>query len=147
MSFERFLEERRLRPHRTNKDDLRHLLEIAERDIADAEVEGLSADRRFLIAYDAALTLSTIPLYSAGYETHGTGHHWVTFQLLPHFMGKEASEVAIYFESCRSKRNVGTYDRGGEISDAEAGELLDEVLDFKLKVERWLQAAHPQLSP
>ena len=147
MSFERFLEERRLRPHRTNKDDLRHLLEIAERDIADAEVEGLSADRRFLIAYDAALTLSTIPLYSAGYETHGTGHHWVTFQLLPHFMGEDASDVAIYFESCRTKRNVGTYDRGGEISDAEADELLTEVREFKLKLERWLLAAHPDLSP
>ena len=62
-------------------------------------------------------------------------------------MGEDASDVAIYFESCRTKRNVGTYDRGGEISDAEADELLTEVREFKLKLERWLLAAHPDLSP
>jgi hypothetical protein len=40
------------------------------------------------------LTLATVPLFCAGYETHGAGHHWVTFQLLPHFMGEAISEVA-----------------------------------------------------
>jgi hypothetical protein len=144
MSFERFLAEGRLRPRRTRRDDIHHLLRIAVRDLADAEVAGLSPDRRFLIAYEAALTLATVPLFCAGYETHGAGHHWVTFQLLPHFMGEAISEVATYFESCRTKRNVGTYDRGGEISETEAGELTAEVSDFKTQVENWLRAVHPE---
>ena len=146
MSFERFLAEGRLRPRRTRKEDVRHLLRIAERDLADAVVAGLSPDRRFLIAYDAALTLATIPLFCAGYETHGAGHHWVVFQLLSHFMGEETSELATYLESCRTKRNVGTYDRGGEISETEADELSTEVGDFKAQVERWVRAVHPEYS-
>jgi len=70
----------------------------------------------------------------------------VIFQLLPYFMGEETSEVATYFESCRTKRNVGTYDRGGEISETEAGELSAEVSDFKSQVEGWLRAVHPEFS-
>jgi hypothetical protein len=144
MSYESLLAEGRLRRRKTSHEDIHHLLRLAERDLADAAVPGLSADRRFLIAYEAALALATIPLFCAGYETHGSGHHWVTFQMLPRFMGDEYAELATYFESCRMKRNVGTYDRGGEISDSEADELLNEVADFKAKVERWLRANHPE---
>ena len=79
MSFERFLAEGRLRPRRTRRDDIHHLLRIAVRDLADAEVAGLSPDRRFLIAYEAALTQATDPLLCAGYETHGAGHQWENF--------------------------------------------------------------------
>src|SRR4030042_4471537 len=100
MSFERFLAEGRLRPRRTRRDDIHHLLRIAVRDLADAEVAGLSPDRRFLIAYEAALTLATIPLFCAGSETHGAGHHCVTFQLLLRYLGEAISEVATYSESC-----------------------------------------------
>jgi len=61
-------------------------------------------------------------------------------------MGDEHSETAAYFESCRAKRNVGTYDRGGEISDTEADELLAEATHFKLQIEQWLRAEHPGLN-
>jgi hypothetical protein len=145
MSYESLLAEGRLRRRKTSREDVRHLLRLAERDLADAAVAGLSADRRFLIAYEAALALATVPLFSAGYETHGSGHHWVTFQMLPRFMGEEYAELATYFESCRTKRNVGAYDRGGEISDSEANELLKEVADFKSRVEAWIRINHPGL--
>jgi len=75
MSFESLLAEGRLRRRRISREDIRLLMRLAERDLADAAVVGLSADRRFLIAYEAALNLATIPLLSAGCETHGTGHH------------------------------------------------------------------------
>jgi hypothetical protein len=67
MSYESLLAEGRLRRRKTSREDVRHLLRLAERDLADAAVAGLSADRRFLIAYEAALALATIPLFSAGY--------------------------------------------------------------------------------
>ena len=116
MSFERFLAEGRLRQRRTRRDDIQHLLRLNH------------------------------PPLLCWNETHGAGHHWVIFQLLPHFMGEATSELATYFESCRTKRNVGTYDRGREISDTEAGESSAEVNDFKTQVERWLRAVHPEYS-
>jgi len=38
------------------------MFKLVERDLADAAVEGLSTDRRFLIAYEAVLNLATIVL-------------------------------------------------------------------------------------
>jgi len=114
--------------------------------LKDAEIPALSSDRRFLIAYEASLNLSTIPLYCAGYETHGTGHHWLTFQLLPEIMGSDLAELSVYFDSCRSKRNANTYDRGGQISDTEAEELQIEASRFKLIVEEWVAEHFPDLA-
>jgi len=146
MNFERLLAAGRLRPRKTRRDDIQHILQLAERDLADASVPGLSSDRRFLIAYEAGLALATIPIYCGGYETHGSGHHWMTFQLLPHFMGENMAELATYLESCRTKRNVGTYDRGGEISETEADELVAEVQGFITEIRGWLGAVHPDFS-
>lgn len=89
--------------------------------------------------------LATIPLYCSGYETYGAGHHWMTFLVLPDVMGPEYRELADYFELCRTKRNVGTYDKGGQISQSEAEELIAEVTNFKTMVENWLRANHPEL--
>jgi hypothetical protein len=55
-------------------------VDLIDRDLADAAVQDVSADRRFAIAYEAALQLATITLYASGYETHGTGHHFNTFE-------------------------------------------------------------------
>ena len=145
MSFKKWLVEERLRIHKTSKEEIQGLLEIANRDLNDASVQDLSTDRRFLIAYEGALTLATIPLYSAGYETHGRGHHWQTFRILPDVMGEKYSDLADYFDQCRTKRNVGTYDRGGQISESEVGELIAELKSFQEDVNDWLQRNHSNL--
>ena len=116
-----------------------------QRDLDDASVSELSTDRRFLIAYEGALSLATIPLYCVGYETRGKGHHWLTFRLLPEIIGKEYSDLSQYFDQCRTKRNVGTYDRGGQISKSEVDELLASVGTFQDNVVHWLQDNHSDL--
>ena len=140
------LERRRdlLTGFKTTKDEIQNMFRLIERDLRDAAVSSLSADRRFMIAYEAGLNLATIPLYCSGYETHGQGHHWITFLLLPRFMGSKLRDLAEYFDLCRTKRNIGTYDRGGQISKTEAKELLEEVLTFKTMCENWLQVNHPE---
>lgn len=145
MDFKRWLAEGQLRAHKTNRDEIQGLLELVRRDLKDAAVPALSIDRRFLIAYEAALTLATIPLYCAGYETYGKGHHWLTFRLLLEVMGGEYSDLAQYFDQCRTKRNVGTYDRGGQISQSEVDELIEEVETFQDLVVDWLIQNHPNL--
>jgi hypothetical protein len=145
MNFKKWLTEERLRTHKTSKEEVQGLLEIAKRDLIDASVQDLSTDRRFLIAYEGALTMATIPLYCAGYETYGRGHHWLTFRILPEVMGEIYSGLADYFDQCRTKRNVGTYDRGGQISESELDELLAEVKSFYENVIDWLKSNHTNL--
>jgi hypothetical protein len=120
------------------------LLQVADRDLQDAAVPGLSSDRLFLIAYEAVLTLATVPLRCAGYESHGQGHHWTTFQALTLAMGDDLQDLSDYFESCRNKRNVGAYDRSGGISRSEGAELLEEAGAFKGRVRQWLRDQFPE---
>jgi hypothetical protein len=59
MPCERLLREGRIRRHRTNWQEIASLFEVVERDLADAAITALSADRRFATAYNAALQAAT----------------------------------------------------------------------------------------
>ncbi|MDH5683777.1 MAG: SAV_6107 family HEPN domain-containing protein [candidate division WOR-3 bacterium] len=139
MLFKRLLDEGKLKTHRTSATEIADLLKIIERDINDTRLERLSPDRRFAIAYNAALQLATILLYCKGYRAVGAGHHFTVFQAMKEILGKEYNELADYFDSCRSKRNITDYDRAGEISETEVKELIDETLKFKAFVINWVK--------
>ena len=142
----RLLAEGKLRRHRTSAREIADLLAVVDRDLADAAVQEVSADRRFAIAYEAALELATITVYASGYETQGTGHHFNTFQALRETMGTTGQGYADYLDMCRSKRATASYDRAGEISDTEVESLLEEVEAFREKVLAWLRKHHPDLA-
>lgn len=146
MRFRDFLADGRIRPHKTSAKEVADLLRVVERDLADAGIAQLSADRRFATAYNAALQLATIALYAAGYRSTGTAHHWVTFHVLPDIMEPGARARADYLDSCRSKRNVTDYDRAGEISNREVDEILVEARTFRKELLAWLKKKHPTLS-
>ena len=90
------------------------------------------------IAYNAILTLATIPIYCKGYKTRGEGHHFFTFQALKFILGKQYYKLADYFDDCRSKRNMVDYDHSGRITDKEADELIIEAEKFKTIILKWL---------
>ena len=52
----------------TSREELDNLRSIVTRSLQDAGAEGLSADARFIMAYDAARTLSLIVVRSEGYK-------------------------------------------------------------------------------
>jgi hypothetical protein len=133
-----------LRVHKTSKQEIRQLLEIIERDLKDAQQKGISADWRFGIAYNAALKLCTILVYSAGYRPEKTLAHYRTLQALPLILGPEKNADADYLDSCRSKRNVVEYDYTGGATDADANELIAFIVDLKKEVLEWLKAKHPE---
>lgn len=145
MSLERLLNQGKLEKHKTSKQEIDGLFELVKRDIKDAKVNGLSADRRFATAYNAVLQLATIILYCKGYRSKGTGHHFTVFQALTEILGAGQHERAEYFDSCRSKRNVTDYSRAGDISEAQAGELITEAEDFLAFTLKWLHDNYPAL--
>jgi hypothetical protein len=132
--LKRLLAEGKLRRHKTSPREIADLFGVVERNLADASVEAVSADRRFAIAYEAALELATITLYCNGYETYGAGHHFTTFQALKETMGDVGEGYADYFEMCRGKRQVTSYDRAGEISETDIESLLEEIRAFRGEV-------------
>jgi hypothetical protein len=83
---------------------------LVARDLADAQVPGLSADRRFASTYNAALPAAHLAIACVGYRvTAKTGHHKVAVEALTLAIGPAASAYAGYFETCRRKRNVIDY--------------------------------------
>ncbi|MBI2495818.1 MAG: hypothetical protein HYY90_06820 [Candidatus Omnitrophica bacterium] len=87
MTLKDLLADGRLRSHTTSIQEVADLLRVVDRDLADAGIAQLSADRRFATAYNAALQLATIALHAAGYRCAGAAHHWATFHVLPDIMG------------------------------------------------------------
>jgi hypothetical protein len=66
--------------HRPSKKELDDIRALVARDLADATVAGLSADRRFATAYNAALLAASMVIACAGYRvTAKTGHHKISF--------------------------------------------------------------------
>ena len=90
MTLHTLLADGRIRTHATSVREVADLLRVVDRDLADAGVAKLSADRRFSTTYNAALQLATIALHAAGYRAGGAGHHWTTFHVLPEIMGARA---------------------------------------------------------
>ena len=104
---------------------------LVARDLADAGIAGLSADRRFATAYNAALQAAHMAIACAGYRvTAKTGHHKIAFYSANLALGAGADKYADYFETCRRKRNVIDYTRSHVATDTEAKEILEKRQSF-----------------
>ncbi|MDO9170286.1 MAG: hypothetical protein Q7W29_00465 [bacterium] len=53
---------------------------------------------------------------------------------------------AIYFDTCRRKRNIVDYDCAETVTDTEATELIDKAAEFEEQVEAWITMQHPGLA-
>jgi hypothetical protein len=119
---------------------------LVARDLADAQVAGLSADRRFATAYNAALQTANMAIACAGYRvTAKTGHHKVTVDAITLAIGSTASPYADYFETCRRKRNVIDYTRSHVATDTEADEIVKKAREFHHLVETWIDSRFSHL--
>lgn len=126
-----------LKIHKTSPQEIRQLFEMVARDIDDAQKENLSADWRFGIAYNAALKLCTILLYTSGFRPEKNLAHYRTLMALPLILGVDREDDANYLDVCRTKRNIVEYDyiNGVTTNDAEeligfAQALREDVLEY-----------------
>ena len=144
MSLKQWEDNGWLKPHRTSRKEIGNLLGIVDRDLRDAGKD-ISADRRFGIAYNAALKLCTILLYAEGYRPSHESHHYRTLAALPEILGDDRKDDAQYLDDCRKKRNIAEYDYIGGTSDSDADELIVFVKEFKKEVIAWIEKKHPEI--
>ncbi len=143
MSLEQWRSNGWLKSHRTDAGELANLLAIADRDLADADAQGLSSDWKFGIAYNAALKLCTMLLYDAGYMPEKSLAHYRTLLSIIYTLGLERQGDAAYLDACRAKRNHVEYDHVDGASAAEAEELLVFARELRAEVVRRLVAKYP----
>jgi hypothetical protein len=148
MSWKKLLAEHKVHTHSTSKKELDALREVVARDLADARIKGLSADRRFATAYNAALQTAKMAIACAGYRLASTpGHHRLTFEAAHLALGPGAAKSLDYLEACRRKRNDIDYDHASVATETEAAEMLAQARRFLELVEQWIAAHHPKLAP
>jgi len=142
MTWTKLLASRDVQTHRTSKSELDDFRALIARDLADAAVARVSADRRFATAYNAALLAAHMAIASAGYRvTAKTGHHKVAFDSIMLALGPAAQKYADYFETCRRKRNVIDYTRSHVATDTEAREILATATEFHAFVEARIKSS------
>lgn len=134
--------------HTTSRQEIENLRDLVNRDLKDAEIEGLSDDRRFATAYNAVLQLSKMAIACSGYRvsSNKVGHHRTTFEAVKNAVtSQDVENLADYFETCRRKRNLIDYDATEVASETEADELVKKGREFQTIIEDWISDNYPSL--
>jgi len=123
------------------------LLAAAQRNLADAQLAGLSAENRFDAAYKAIMQLSMVALQANGYRTLTSkpGHHRTAIQTLTTSVGVAPAQVVV-LDALRKQRNLSDYS-GDLVPEAVAAECLSSAQALKVHVLAWLKAHRPDLLP
>jgi hypothetical protein len=145
MSLQEWADSGGLHPHKTSAEEVASLLAIVERDLADAQGQ-ISADWRFGIAYNAALTLCTILLNASGYRAEKDLEQDRATDALPLILYYRKDD-AEYLEKCRTKFITAEYEVSGVATEKDVSELVEFVKDLRDDVLYWLQQCHPDLTP
>ena len=146
MTWTQWLADGKVKRHQTSKKELDSVRALIARDLSDASIQRLSADRRFATAYNAALQTAKMAILCAGYRVSaGAAHHKTSLECMRVAIGKPAEPYADYFDRCRRKRNVIDYDDAYVATETEAQEIVAKVQEFLDFVERWIEKVHPPL--
>jgi hypothetical protein len=133
-----------LAEHQTSRQEIEYLLGMADRDMRDCVRPGLSEDWQLAIAHNAALQCATAALAAFGYRAAREAHHHRTIQSLTYTIQTD-SRLIRQFDAFRKKRNIGSYEQVGLVSEKEAREMLALARTLRQEVERWLRRNHPNL--
>jgi hypothetical protein len=149
MSLKSWLQIGQLTNHQATVAEVRNLLGVVDRELADAGVAGLSDDGRFTHAYDAALLLCKLALHASEFEVpkRTPGHHGLWINSLEFTLGATHKGTLIYLSKCSKLRHTGLYDHTGVVQKQDADDLLDAAKQLRTDVLNWLRSDHPSLLP
>jgi hypothetical protein len=134
-----------LNAHKATAEEVARLLTAVRRNLADAEVKGISNETRFDCGYKAVMQCALIAMMTNGYRpsTSAPGHHQTMLQSLPLTLGV-SNDVWIVLDALRKKRNQNDY-TGMPLGSAEAQEAIDRAKELLTTLQTYLRAQHPQL--
>ena len=124
-----------LKPHKATAEEVARLLAAVRRNLADAEVNGISNETRFDCGYKAVMQCALIAMMVNGYRpsTSAPGHHQTMLQSLPLTLGV-SNDVWIVLDALRKKRNQNDY-TGVPLASAEAQEAIDRAKELLVTLQ------------
>ena len=140
MSLEKWVEYGWLRREPTSTGEIKDLLGIVDRSLADSKVEAVSTDLRFIAAFNAALCIATTALRASGLRTVSqAGHHVKTIESLELTIKANPNQRRRF--RCLRRHNCGYSSRRTSRVE-ESFERSDPHVD--LLFTRWSRRALPQ---
>ena len=103
----------------------------AKRRLQDVQVEGLSNEGRFALAYGAAHSISLAAMRWHGVRSQ---NRYLVFQCLQHTVGLENKKWRV-LDLCHKQRNLGEYEGRLEISSQLLQELIEVTKELLTLVE------------
>jgi len=135
-----------LEDHETNAEQVRRMLDSAERAIADARQESISPETRLDAAYRAITQLCMVALWANGFRASKSnpGHHQTMIKSLVHSIGLDRDQVLL-LDTFRVKRNAIDY-TGDEVDEASVDECVAAARNLLCQVTHWLANYRPGLT-
>ena len=146
VSLERYLANKWIRKHQTSEQEIANLFAIADRDIGQSQTPGLGPEWSFDIAYNAVVQAATAALAATGYVAERANKHMRVLECLEFTVGLDRNHVS-FLDRCRKKRKTAVYEQVGGVSDQEAGEMIQEAVDLRDRVAKWMKEEHADLMP
>lgn len=124
---------------------IKRLLNAAQRNIEDADLEALSNENRFDVAYKAIMQLANAALQVNGFRTltNKPGHHRTVIQTLPKTIGLDNGTMVV-LDTLRKQRNAADYS-GDPIAEGVTNECIEHARNLQKSVQNWLNSEHPGL--
>src|SRR5229473_1427355 len=145
MSFESWVKNSWLERLQSAAPEIAGLLALADGRLADndkAVVGKLSPDVQLGLAYDVIRVCCTAALRAAGYRVmRGNNEHFRTIEALEFSIDPERKIIPT-LDKLRRKRNVGSYDDYGLVSQGEADHCGKMAVRVRKEVEDWIRKNH-----
>lgn len=145
MTLQNWVAQGLIQKHKTSPEEIRSLLAVADRDLANAQITQLSAEWRLMIAYNGALQSASAAMAAAGFRVSTkVSHHRYLIESLQFTVGAE-TKVVNQLDRFRKKRNISAYEQSDTVSDQEASEMIDLARKVRKLVQVWLVERHAEL--
>ncbi len=145
MTLETWVKNAWLEKRDSDRDEISRLLALADGRLEDYQraVAGkLSANVQLGLAYDAIRISATAALRAAGYRVvRGGSEHYRTIEALEFSIDPEKKLIPA-LDKLRKKRNIGSYDDFGLISQGEADSCGKMAVRVRKEVEGWIRKTH-----
>lgn len=103
-----------------DQDEFNGMVASAKRRLQDAQVEGLSEEGQFSLAYGVAHALSLAAMRWHGYRSD---NRYIVFQCLEHTVNLDTAKWRVLAQ-CHNQRNLAEYEGHLEISPQLLSELI-----------------------
>jgi len=145
MSLQDWVKNNWLEQRDSDAAEIARLLALADgrlKDYRRAVAGKLSADVQLFLAYDAIRISATAALRAAGYRVvRGGSEHYRTIEALE-FSIDPQKRLIPQLDTLRRKRNLGSYDDYGLVSQGEADHCGKMAVRVRKEVEDWIRTEH-----